>query len=86
MGGEKIKLQSRIFCIEYTESGCYIEYGERRVRIKENYNTGYVLTDRVKTVIQLNKEIEEELSEMIGRKIENSLRMASKMMLFECYY
>ena len=84
--GEKIKLKSRKFCIENTESGFYLEFGDCKVKIKEKYDTGDVLVDRVKTVMHLNNEVERELSNMLGRQVRNTVGMVNLKMLYECYY
>ena len=78
--GEKIKLKSRKFCIESTESGFYIKFDDCKVRIKENHDTGDILSDRVKTVMQLSNEIERELSELVGQKVENTEYLATMRM------
>ena len=84
--GEKIKLKSRMFCVENTESGFYLEFDNCKVRIKEAYNTGDFLADRIKTVMKLDNEVERELSDMLGQEVINTKYMVNLKMLYECYY
>jgi len=84
--GEKIKLKSREFCIENTESGFYIKFDDCKVKIKEKYDTGDVWSDRVKTVMQLDNEVESELSDILGRQVRDTKDMVGLKMLYECFY
>jgi len=84
--GEKIKLKSRKFCIENTESGFYIKFDDCKVKIKEKYDTGDVFVDRMKTVMHLDNEVERELSNMLGRQVRNTVGLVNLKMLYECYY